>query len=444
MTEIFHNLETRGEDAAGFWATQKGKKGAIFYHKEPIKSSEMVATETWKKMNKFNPNLMVLHARAASPGVGIPSINKNNHPFVSEDKTLSIVHNGKLPEYHYLKEKYDTQTNCDSELILRLLQSKSQMDILALPQSVKDNDKLSEYQKNRLSGIHQLWSLSYYAHMACAVGEWFSGGSRQLWLWRNEHRPLWIADLRETLGQIMFFSEDKIWSNAVSNCPGVTNYINKNQRMYELPTEEIWFFEINSKKGVVSKNGFHKFYIVKKGTETVKEDDIPKGDLLLENKTGPSKLICDLDENEEPLNKTVTKTSTTYKSYSQTSTSTSKSTTSTSKSTNKWGVGDDYDSDSDSDSDDNNNRTARNQSLLDGTHGMHKVNPIEAVVSRIDVEELCDEIKTIISNLKTEVYNRTLQGDVDSSNLMELYEQLESSKIDLQATLQILDSSKGS
>ena len=297
MTRLFEKIEKRGEDSSGFWATQKGKKGAISYHKEPTKSTDFVYKKVWKEMRKFNPNCMLMHARAATPGVGTPNINKNNHPFVSDDVTLSIIHNGKLPEYHFLKDKYETFTNCDSELVLRILQCESD-----LPPGLEDSENLSQGQKNRLAGIKQLWSLSYHAHMAVGVGEWFDDGTRQLWLWRNEHRPLWVADMRDTLGQIFFFSEDDIWWDAVNECPLIEKYLNQGQKMYEMPTEEIWFFEVNEGAPVVSQDYFQKFNIIKKSVEEKEEDEIDDGVILDEvGKGAPHRLICGLGEDDEPL-----------------------------------------------------------------------------------------------------------------------------------------------
>ena len=103
-TALFDHLEARGMDAAGVWGTEP-KDGSIIYHKEPIKSSKFIKTETWENVKKLNPDLLLLHARYTSPGIGHARYNKNNHPFVNADKTVAMIHNGIIQEAYYLKEK---------------------------------------------------------------------------------------------------------------------------------------------------------------------------------------------------------------------------------------------------------------------------------------------------------------------------------------------------
>jgi len=100
LTSIFALSEVRGTDAAGFWGAQKDG-GKIMYHKQPDKSSEFVKNQVWKAIRHLNPNLIICHARGASIGVGAPSINRNNHPFVTHDKCVGLVHNGRIPEPEY-------------------------------------------------------------------------------------------------------------------------------------------------------------------------------------------------------------------------------------------------------------------------------------------------------------------------------------------------------
>jgi hypothetical protein len=83
--------------------------------------------------------------------------------------------------------------------------------------------------------------------MAVALGERGEDGSRMLWLFRNQHRPLWIVDMRQDLGQVFFVSEPSIWEDAVSEFSS-SNRIFRAQKIIELPTEEIWHFKINSEQ----------------------------------------------------------------------------------------------------------------------------------------------------------------------------------------------------
>lgn len=107
-------------------------------------------------------------------------------------------------------------------------------------ESGKSNSEFSD----QLSGIRDIFSLIHDGHMAVAIGERALDGNRFLWLFRNFHRPLWMADLRELLGQVFFFSVPDIWDEAVQECFGFKN-ITKSQKLIELPDDEIWCLKIS-------------------------------------------------------------------------------------------------------------------------------------------------------------------------------------------------------
>ena len=77
-TKLFEGIETRGKDAAGFWGSRDN--GDTICYKESIKSSQIVEKDIWNKVRNFDPNILLLHARASSTGVGHASDNVNNHP----------------------------------------------------------------------------------------------------------------------------------------------------------------------------------------------------------------------------------------------------------------------------------------------------------------------------------------------------------------------------
>lgn len=172
--------------------------------------------------------------------MGEPHLNINNHPFTSHDRTLGLVHNGKVenPELQALRQKYETQSDCDSEIILRIVEAGDNYADGDLNASVPDLD-----YPNRLIGIRDVFSLINEGHMAVAIGERGRNKEELLWLFRNRFRPLWAVDMRSSLGQIFFVSEPTIWDDAVAECSGVKNIV-KTQKLVELPTEEIWFFRL--------------------------------------------------------------------------------------------------------------------------------------------------------------------------------------------------------
>jgi glucosamine--fructose-6-phosphate aminotransferase (isomerizing) len=217
ISKLFEKSEKRGTDAAGFWAAEKGD-GKIFYCKEPSPSSQFIKNNSYQEALKHNLDLILVHARGASKDVGGPQFNENNHPFVSDDNLISLIHNGRIEEYDSLKENYKLSGNCDSEILL----------------------KIYEYNQKRLNGIKKIFELINEGHMAVAIGEKHHD-ERCLWLFRNEYRPLWIIDLVESLNQIFFVSEPSIWLESVKECRFKLGY----QKIIELPVKETWKIDLS-------------------------------------------------------------------------------------------------------------------------------------------------------------------------------------------------------
>lgn len=185
ITALFRRTESRGVDASGFYCLPDFNKKHIYYHKQPIKSSIFINLDEYKNIWQDNLTAGLFHCRAASVGVGIPIINENNHPFVSYDLKKAIIHNGLInkSDYEILKSFYEVETNCDSEIVLRVLEQD--------PNSVENLKVFFDNSKNSAYAI---------AFMEC------KDNNRTLYLFRNEERPLHILDLTKELGQIFFFS----------------------------------------------------------------------------------------------------------------------------------------------------------------------------------------------------------------------------------------------
>ena len=141
MTEI------RGTDAAGFWGISK--KGTIYYHKEPVRSTQLVQSSSWRNVGQEEMDLLLVHTRQASQGVGMPQQNRNNHPFTSSDRCIGLVHNGRIPEYNSLRRRYEVNSECDSEILLRIFEQGTE----------------------RLDGIKDIWGQVQIGQMAVAIGE---------------------------------------------------------------------------------------------------------------------------------------------------------------------------------------------------------------------------------------------------------------------------------
>jgi glucosamine 6-phosphate synthetase-like amidotransferase/phosphosugar isomerase protein len=258
------------------------------YHKEPGRASFFVNKEPWKEVKKYNPNLILVHARGASKGMGEPNVNKNNHPFTSLNKSIALVHNGKVDdlEYRFLKQKYDVLSHCDSEILLRIFEAG---ECHSLDQ-IKDLS--NEEFPHRLAGIRDIFSQINQGHMAVAVAERVENGDRILWLFRNQHRPLWLVDMRDLLGQIFFVSEPNIWEKAASECSEAKN-IFKSEKLIEIPESEIWQFKLSSE--IVS---LKRYQIVKKSLKCVQFD---AQKIEVEKKPCTFNVITKLDANDKFL-----------------------------------------------------------------------------------------------------------------------------------------------
>jgi glutamine phosphoribosylpyrophosphate amidotransferase len=151
----------------------------------------MVFGDKWEEARNSAPFVALCHARKAYRGD--PSDNINNHPFVSEPMGIGVIHNGLIPDkiYDSVKKTYPTESECDSEVILRLLESQNDLQ----------------------KAVKQAWGVLEGSYMAVAVGRITEAGG-DLMLFRNEHRTLWVADVRKKLGQVFFFSTKEIWEEA--------------------------------------------------------------------------------------------------------------------------------------------------------------------------------------------------------------------------------------
>lgn len=272
---MFQNLEIRGKDASGFWGVQN--EGSILYHKEPTKSSVFVNKSIWKEIKNINPNILLCHAREASTGSGLPCDNKNNHPFVNEDLSIALIHNGRVPSnaYKILKNKYQVHTICDSEILLRIFQGG-----LICKENEFSNEK--EEIRSRLLGIRDIWSKAYDSHMSVAIGE-IANKERRLWLFRNEHRPSYFIDLREQLGQVFFASTPEIWQNSI-NSLSLGFHLAE-----EIPPEEVILFETNGDSIDISR-----FEVKIEGIQKWSNDGF-----IEFNKPNFNNIYTNLNENEE-------------------------------------------------------------------------------------------------------------------------------------------------
>jgi glucosamine 6-phosphate synthetase-like amidotransferase/phosphosugar isomerase protein len=120
ITTMFGLLESRGRDAAGYSFIENGE---LVVHKAPIKSSDMIKSEDWKKLEL--PRVMILHCRMKTQGD--EKNNANNHPLFSKNG-IAIVHNGVIYNDKEIFGKKQRDAEVDSESILHLLSMKIRGD----------------------------------------------------------------------------------------------------------------------------------------------------------------------------------------------------------------------------------------------------------------------------------------------------------------------------
>lgn len=387
MTSLFDFLEFRGTDASGIWATEAGKNGRVFYHKEPIKSSQFVNKDFWKKLRKPKINLLLTHARATSRGNGHASTNSNNHPFVSSDKRIGMVHNGTIDEATFLSKKYQCFSETDSEVILRIFEKgmEDKMELEEIP------DRIS----HRLGGIKDIWSTITEGAMAVALGEREDDSQRNLFLFRNDQRPLWLADLRDSLGQVFFFSSPDIWYRAMAVCAEGVKALVKNQKLIEIPPNEVWVFHVDDSAPNVGQQGqFYRFEMEVKDTgKNWNKDDF----FVIQAPKSKISVVTELFSDE--------------------------------------GLGDEEDT------------CLVNEDFIDPHHKSRKSEidrydqpfVMDYDLGGTEHEALCDEIIKMAQSIKTTATNSILEGTVPSHLYQNVLESLLTTKTDLQGTLHLIE-----
>lgn len=244
ITQLFSETESRGKDASGYWGIDSHNN--ILYQKDGVRASEFVKNQFWKKLKEQNPILLLTHCRSTSPGTGDAKVNDNNHPFVSNCRSVGLIHNGNIVrEFRELRKTYEVSSECDSEVLLRIFESK----------------------EDQLEGIGDIWSFIHEGSMAVVIGEKEENSCR-LWMFRNELRELWLVDLRDSLGQLFFCSDPDIWIKATQKSLKQFTFYD----FIELPTEEIWSMEITEGEPVVTDDNWCTYEVKMENKQTWKSN----------------------------------------------------------------------------------------------------------------------------------------------------------------------------
>jgi glucosamine 6-phosphate synthetase-like amidotransferase/phosphosugar isomerase protein len=170
LSALLVAAEARGIDAAGFMAVcQTYKRPSverIVTDKQPIKASEFVTGNmAWRSLRHRRSPVVLCHTRWGTHG---SSNNPENlHPFAGDDG-LYVLHNGVIKNHRELADKHglDLRGECDSEVIVRMLE--------------KSPNNIGMGLKNSLKAIEG--SAAILVHKNGLV-----------WLARNNANPLWLA-----------------------------------------------------------------------------------------------------------------------------------------------------------------------------------------------------------------------------------------------------------
>jgi asparagine synthetase B (glutamine-hydrolysing) len=121
MRVLAMETSERGTHATGFAALLDS--GEFLGAKAPLPASKFVFEDNFEAAFNSEPRLFIGHCRLATHGD--QSQNKNNHPHISKDRMLAIVHNGIVFQHEKLATSIGAALHgeCDSEVILRMVEA---------------------------------------------------------------------------------------------------------------------------------------------------------------------------------------------------------------------------------------------------------------------------------------------------------------------------------
>jgi predicted glutamine amidotransferase len=446
INQLMIKTEVRGEHATGFWATLNSKQ--VLFHKEPVKSSIFVKHDLWRDLeNKYTPDLLIGHCRWTSLGGGSEKINKNNHPHVSKDYRVALVHNGKIPEYNYLKKKYNTVTDCDSEILLRIFESgetyHDQISHLrkSMPKIWEDTpDQLM----HRIFGLKQIFSEVNYGAMAVAVGERLEG-KRSLFLFRNNFRPITIIDLRKSLGQIFFASTPELFRQAWDSSELAKSLIPADQPVIELPDDWIYSFVLDHNNIEIRRLKVNKTRRYGQWEQNEEEQDIEIPKSTSQYSRSKLDVITNLDDSEEPIIESKSTLCLMPKEFSSNKNHVWNANEITKGKhhykRNPYGSvslpGEDFSDDVDGSTSTLRREHSVSTNILN--KGFQEIHENEEILtSAKKLTTLCEKATNLLDQIGTHVYNTVQEGSMSQEEINEIIESLKETITDLESTKCIL------
>ena len=166
-TNLLRETRQRGQDATGFYSIDSD--GVIDWYKNDVDASQFVHYKSWKHRCP-SAKVLIGHARMSTHGTEKKDIN--NHPHVSDDQRLAMVHNGIISTFMGIASKCNLslQSQCDSEVILRLIESRPSI----------------------VSGIRKVFkeSQTNYGNFACLAANIQDNGQTYYYAFKNRSNPI--------------------------------------------------------------------------------------------------------------------------------------------------------------------------------------------------------------------------------------------------------------
>lgn len=214
ITALTRQTQRRGPHATGHYAADA--EGKVDFFKAGIKAEDYVQSERWDHLREMNPIVMIVHDRFTTRGNA--EDNFNNHPHVSKTGNIAVVHNGTLRRYDELREEFELQSDCDSELILKIIAKTG----------------------NVLEGIKNVFKMfGSTGDFACEVIYRNPKTNKsRMFFFRDCGRPGRFIDATKELGQVFFISQNDIWKDAIVEA-GLEDLLS-HLKIKIIPPYQIW------------------------------------------------------------------------------------------------------------------------------------------------------------------------------------------------------------
>ena len=241
ITALLEETESRGSDATGYYAYNDDN--TYNYFKLNVPATSFVRTAAWKDQQKYNFEHIIAHARMKTHGTELEAIN--NHPHISEDNLLAVVHNGIIMAYNSIANKNNINLlgECDSEILLKLVETIESTD--------EGVERIFKEMKHSM------------ASMACLMVDLRKG--HHFYAFRNSMNPICFIDLSQELGQYFFCSTEFIWKRALNKLN--LDHLSKIP-VQSVPAYEVWKIDENLK--------IEKFDMKEHQSLSMMSDDFPE------------------------------------------------------------------------------------------------------------------------------------------------------------------------